>query len=308
MDKPFKTIDEQIAILESRGVRTGPSACAILAREGYYSIVNGYKDPFIDTRRTRETGKDVYRDGTTLDEIYRVFEFDRNLRLVMFRYFSMAEATLKTLCAYNFSRAHADAKEAYLDRANYRSDRGYPERVDRLVGDFESALGRNPRKPPRRKAYLEHYGRNHDEVPLWVLMKYMTLGQAFKFFEFQKDSMRNSVAKSFSELYAQTHDQPVRISDKNVRLVYDHIKDFRNICAHDERLYCAKVSPSRSVSLSDVMSDLGLVLPKSENAKMVNEVVSLRLGMSDDLRTASVFDLASSMGIESIDEVFYIRD
>ena len=48
MDKPFKSIDEQIAILDSRGVETDSDTAAALMREGYYSIVNGYKDPFID--------------------------------------------------------------------------------------------------------------------------------------------------------------------------------------------------------------------------------------------------------------------
>ncbi len=83
------------------------------------------------------------KEGTRLDDLYRVFEFDRDLRLVMFRYFSMAEAVLKTVCSYDFTQVHVSEKEPYLDRRNYRSDRGYPERVDRLIRDFKSALGKD---------------------------------------------------------------------------------------------------------------------------------------------------------------------
>lgn len=42
--KEFKTIAEQIHILETRGMRIGEEASTILLRENYYSIVNGYKD------------------------------------------------------------------------------------------------------------------------------------------------------------------------------------------------------------------------------------------------------------------------
>lgn len=42
--KEFKTIAEQIHVLETRGMRIGEEASTILLRENYHSIVNGYKD------------------------------------------------------------------------------------------------------------------------------------------------------------------------------------------------------------------------------------------------------------------------
>ncbi len=59
MDKPFKTIDEQIAILEARGMEVGASAYEALSREGCYSVVNGYKDLFLDARQSGEKGGDA---------------------------------------------------------------------------------------------------------------------------------------------------------------------------------------------------------------------------------------------------------
>lgn len=74
--------------------------------------------------------------------------------------------------------------------------------------------------------------------------------------------MRNSIAKSFSDLYSVTHEIDKRISPRRLRLAYDYIKDFQNICAHDERLFCARVSPSHDVNLVGVLSDLELVLTR----------------------------------------------
>lgn len=308
MDKPFRTIDDQVSILRRRGMLVGDDAGIVLAREGYYSIINGYKDPFIDKHASAVAGEDSFKHGTTFDEVYLVYDFDRRLRITMFKYFSIAEATLKTACAYQFSKAHANESEPYLDRSNYRQDLRYSDWIDDLISDFETALGRNPHKRPKRKAYLEHYRNKYDEVPLWVLLRYMTLGQAFKFYDFQNESMRNSIAKHFSDLYAKTHCKPIRISERRLRLAYDHIKDFRNICAHDERLYCARVSKSKSVSLSDMICDLGIILPKDENVKMVKEVLSLLLGIANDLSTIGIREILDAMGIQSIEETMNVRE
>lgn len=92
MDKPFKSITEQIAILESRGLKCDNDTRLVLEREGYYPVVNGYKDLFLDQRE--DSCQEVFAKGTKFTDIYRLFEFDRTLRLLMFEYFNKAEAVL----------------------------------------------------------------------------------------------------------------------------------------------------------------------------------------------------------------------
>lgn len=93
MDKPFKSITEQIAILESRGLECDYNTRLVLEREGYYPVVNGYKDLFLDQRG--DSCHEFFVKGTVFSDIYRLFEFDRSLRLLMFEYFNKAEAVLK---------------------------------------------------------------------------------------------------------------------------------------------------------------------------------------------------------------------
>ena len=76
MGKPFLTIQRQIELLESRDVKTDDASGSILLREGYYSVVNGYKDPFIDREATAAAGDDRYRERTTLTDICDLFSFD----------------------------------------------------------------------------------------------------------------------------------------------------------------------------------------------------------------------------------------
>lgn len=80
MGKPFLTIEEQIELLERRGVsRTKGERCALM-REGYYSIINGYKEPFLEPVVTKGDLSDRYKGGTSFDDIFALFRFDRSLQ------------------------------------------------------------------------------------------------------------------------------------------------------------------------------------------------------------------------------------
>ena len=58
-------------------------------------------------------------------------------------------------------------------------------------------------------------------MPIWVLMN-TTLGQAFKFYCFQPESIRNEIAKAFSSLCERPRETDM-ISPRRLRLAYDHI-------------------------------------------------------------------------------------
>lgn len=297
MDKPFKSINEQLTILQSRNIKTDNRTACILEREGYYSIVNGYKDAFLAIPHS-----DIYKPGTTFEDIYQLFKFDRALRLILFGYFSIAEAILKTTCAYNFMERYREQSNPYMNKNNYSQNKHHRAGIDRLLDEFNNILC-NHSKNKNHKLYLEHYLNNHDEVPFWVLTKCLTLGQIFKFFCFQQESMRNSIAHSFSNLYAETHKEAVRISDRRLRLAYNHIKDFMNICAHDERLYCARVSLSHDTNFADVLNDLELVLPKNEYMQLLKDVVNALIDLSENTHIEIMNDVMNSMGISSLDPI-----
>lgn len=76
--KPFKTIPEQIAILKQRKMAFPDENFAkkVLSYENYYYVVNGYKEPFINSTNP----EDSYKPGTTFNELVALYSFDRRLR------------------------------------------------------------------------------------------------------------------------------------------------------------------------------------------------------------------------------------
>nr|WP_205717323.1 Abi family protein [Adlercreutzia muris] len=132
------------------------------------------------------------------------------------------------------------------------------------------------------------------------MLRYMTLGQTFKFYCYQTESMRNKIAKGFAVLYELSYGEKINVSPRRLTQAYDHIKDFRNICAHEERLYCARVSPGHDISVVDALSDLQLVLPKNEAALLTNDILDLLASIGEDMREADFSRLVTSMGAEHL--------
>ena len=48
MNIPATTIQEQLSILKNRNVRLDENSAGILLQYGYYNLIYGYKDAFID--------------------------------------------------------------------------------------------------------------------------------------------------------------------------------------------------------------------------------------------------------------------
>lgn len=80
MEKEFKTIEEQIELLQNRNlhIENKETAKEILLNNNYYYLINGYKDLFLNRKNKTEK----FRNGTTLEEIYNLYEFDRKIRII----------------------------------------------------------------------------------------------------------------------------------------------------------------------------------------------------------------------------------
>ena len=95
-------------------------------REGYYSIINGYKEPFLEPVVIKDDLSDRYKGNTSFDDIFALFTFDRPLRALTFRNLIKAEATARTAIAYTFASAHR-GQDAYLLQESYCSEQEYLE-------------------------------------------------------------------------------------------------------------------------------------------------------------------------------------
>lgn len=279
MDKPFLTIDEQIDLLEIRGVSQTEGERRALMREGYYSIVNGYKEPFLEREKTKECVDDRYISGTSFDDIFALFSFDRSLRSLTFSQLIKAEATARTAITYTFASAHR-SQDAYLLQESYCTETEYLEYnksgnsyADELSG-LTSILKRTRDKSD--SDFIAHYREVHGVVPIWVLCNALTFGNIQHFFNLMKPDEKISVCKMIAESTGRKGSKLLGYFDVDeARVSLEILVKFRNLCAHDERLYCAHVGSRKNVGYSKMIWMLERYLTEEEFYVFLRDITDL---------------------------------
>ncbi|NEG90641.1 Abi family protein [Bifidobacterium aerophilum] len=301
LHKPYKSLDEQIVILQSRGMIVHDSAAHVLRRESYYSIVNGYKDLFLDTN-FRNADEERYLPGTTFDDLFALFSFDRQLRCLLFEAITQTEASLKAACAHEFTKLHPDEVNPYLFPDNY--DQGRRSSAMTLINKVFTKileLDGNPRNKGEYggKAYIRHCMEDLDgQVPFWVLTNDLSLGQTVWFFQTQTKEVRLAIAKSFTKLYSDTHSKPHIITVKHLDRIFNRLVFFRNLCAHDERCYCAHYDHRLNESVFQVINDLHYLLDKSSYIEFLKRISALLDNIMSTIPQQSK-SICKAMGIQN---------
>ena len=241
MNKSFRSIDDQIRILNARGVSTTPETRMILMREGYYAVVNGYKLPFIDVRASERAEDDRFLSDTSFDDIYALFRFDRDLRALVFRHVMTVEATMRSILSYCFCEVHRGTED-YLRRGCYTTPREYLRGEDEFEGDLDwmiNTLEHHARgvedEMTTGDVRVSHYRNHYDGVPLWVLFNELTFGNLKYFYALMRRGEQVAACDRVWEACGRTGDSP--ITRKGMLSDLDEIIAVRNICAHEERLY-----------------------------------------------------------------------
>lgn len=253
--KIFKSYRQILSILRSRGVdikkgSAGSRAIKVIEKENYYNVVNGYKSLFIQTPATT-TSDEAYKPGVTFDEIYALYDFDRELRIIYLKYLLKLENHFKTVVSHIFSQEYGF--DNYLKLANFycgpsvennvikriaaqnkldiNKDRNLIDKlstaenvanVTRLIGDIQQEIARQLNK---HHEMVSHYMTIHGYIPLWVLVNVLTFGKVTTFYLNMKETDKIKVAKQFGVPYKELHKY------------MDMLGFARNKCAHDERFF-----------------------------------------------------------------------
>lgn len=299
-DKVFHTFEELVDRLASRGVAVDEHTRTVLMRESYYAVVNGYKDLFLDAEASNLAGEDRYRPGTAFDEVYRLHLLDRSLRSTLLPVLLVAETTLKTLIVHTFCE-HFQERDSYLNKDNYdlRSQREYAvtDVIENLTRALEVKSGRH------KKDFIDHYLSKHEHVPLWVLANFLTFGAVSKFFDALRESTQASACKAFWVYSKEVRDDGgVRIEPFGMKNMLRRLSDFRNICAHEERLYCVGLGPVCDVRVKQLVVDLELVLPPDTYEALAADLVEIVDDAATGFTTISIEDVLAEMGFASLDD------
>lgn len=217
MNKIFKNLDQQIEILKSRNliINDEESAKDVLLRENYF-FINGYRHMFLDV----EKGKN-FLDGTTFEELYAVFTFDRNIRNIMFKNLLIVENNIKSIISYQLSKKYGFKEKDYLDPKNFTQD----SLKARHVYDILNKMKRQIRVNGKQHTATLHYLSNYGYIPMWILVKVLSFGIIAELYSILKLEDQIAIANLYNL-------DPDTLSNYLYLL-----SNFRNLCAHEDILY-----------------------------------------------------------------------
>ncbi len=222
MSKPFLTYDQQLdkLLYEKKLLINDRTAAKELLRSiGYFSLIGGYKAPFINPM-TR-----IYQNNASFEDIYALYQFDLLLRELVFKYLCIIECKIRQLISYHFCNLHGEQQAAYLSSENFNLTKRNAADISRLIKILSYQANKNP-----HHNYVVHQRQLYHNVPLWVLINTLSYGQLSMFYTLLPFKLQSNISKNF-----------LGINERHLECYLKILTLFRNVCAHNERLYSFRI-------------------------------------------------------------------
>ena len=215
-----------------------------------YTFKFTYKDLFIDYSITTD---EQFLNGTTFEEIYALFCFDRNIRNIFLKYLLIIENNFKSIVSDVFSDKYGCDNYLILDNFNTSPNTSIKNlrriaaknklnlsnpadnleaikisqtetisKVSDLFGKIQNEISRQLNK---NNVCIKHYMTKYGYIPLWVLVNILTFGKISDFYLNMKQPDKVAIASIFNIQFAELH--------KAVEM----LSIARNYCAHGNRFF-----------------------------------------------------------------------
>lgn len=273
--KPFKTHNQQMKILRKRGLAVKSNDKRALEEHGYYSIVNGYKQLFLQKDSSgKPISPEKYIKNASFKEIKSLYDFDKNLRKILYTPLMEYESNLGSEISYRFSKSYQEP-HSYLAIGNYSNHRNQIFSIVKTISVLSSEIKKNANKDNS----ITHYVNDYKHVPLWVLVNYLTFGELNYFYSVCTDEVKSDIAKDFSTKYKRSYKSEIKITPKSIEALNELVNFFRNSVAHNEITY--KKIVSKPKSFRPIKRALNLTNYKVKSQSGVFElIIALKLVLS----------------------------
>lgn len=260
-EKPYASLEEQLRTMRSRGliVNDEKSALHYLSIIGYYRL-SSYSFRFEIPDQPGERSHQ-FIEGTTFDDIIRVYVFDQRLRLLLMEALERFEIFARSVWAHELSsecgsHPHMSA-ENFKNKSEYF--RGFVDLMEKTERSKENSV--------EIKHYLDRYSAPF-LPPVWIIVSVMSFGELFRWIGNTKSQrVKNRIAKKLGMPNTQVFDGISRV-----------LTTVRNICAHHGRLWDRRLTtrlPYVTKNLKVPMRHVDSASGKESDNRIFNVIVIL---------------------------------
>lgn len=231
-DRPFKTYDEMIDLMQKRNiiVEDREFAKIALSNLSYYGLVNGYKNTFL-----KVDGTDDFIEGTRFEELYTINQLDTSLNNIIFKYILYLERSLKSKVSYIVSKSYGVYTDSFDLTCSNLSDYLCRSHYSRSTGKRENILKKIKKciTENHHNNIIEHYINTKNHIPPWILTYNIPFGLAIEWYVILKNDDKSYVCDSFIDCDALSLEERKEFLHKSLLLA----KEYRNKIAHGNRTF-----------------------------------------------------------------------
>lgn len=217
------TFEQQADLLLQRGLEADRDQLIRRLQSTNYFRLSGYLYPY------REAVGEDFREGTSLEHVWRICLFDQRLRTLLLDAIEAIEVFTRTQLAYHFSHQQGPF------------DYHKPECLPNLERDqfrlWQQKLETQIKRSLRSKEefllhFFDRYGDEHTRPPVWALVELMDFGSMLTFYRGIRNEVRKQIAR------------PLAIPEPVFFSWLLALHTVRNRCAHHLRLWNWKLGTS----------------------------------------------------------------
>lgn len=319
-DKNFITYNQQMRKLRNTKHIdcSGSNDKKTLVRMGYFNIVNGYKTPF--TCGLDSNGDHVYLPNTRLEHLYKLKNFDDDLRLFLLRFITQIEEEVRTLTGYKFDQSNNDGKIPWYDTNAYSSSSSLQNRMNAISSAY-SELSFS------QLDYVKFYMNNHTSIPTWIMIKVVNFSTFINILNNSKTIVTHNICKLYDIMDAN--------GKPNVKLLIGSLhwlRKVRNSCAHNERIFCihqsqesrnrnsgriienyiSSLRPSYSRDsdkrIFDLLVYFKYYLPDNEYKKMMSTFQKMLTDLQNVISKNAFDNIRGQMGIKNLADLETLKN
>lgn len=239
--------------------------------------------------RTSRYGKyllsytNILKTKPNQDLLFAVYNFDLELRKLLFHYCKKAEIQFKSYLS-NAVSIKENNSVFYIDKNFYTVTKGENDKNKRNSNVWffnnkffknvikqENELRKNVNKYPELKEYRTGGQRAKKKIPCWAAFSYVEFGTITNIYSYLRGDLRKAVL-----IYGYSQKNYSKQTTKQMDTWLDAIRNLRNFCAHHNKL----VGRTSSVVLLDTADDPSLL---TSNTELFSRIYALKkiLGEGD---------------------------
>ncbi|MDD7568278.1 MAG: Abi family protein [[Actinobacillus] rossii] len=220
--KPHKEYPELVEQLKSRGMTINDPKYAEkkLSQVGYYRL-SGF---WHISRKPNPNNSlsDEFLDNVVFEEVYKLYIFDKKLRLLLLDIIERLEINIRTIIAHELGRDNPLAYQDYtlinhkfLKHQWKNNSYAYAKWLDSVSNKIQRC----------KDEFIEWHKANDKELPFWVITETWDFGTMSKFYSLLNGQQQRKIAKQFN------------IDENTLKGWLNEINIVRNLSAHHSRVW-----------------------------------------------------------------------